>query len=85
MEGIRTMMGAGSPSLKDGLSISYYSCKQSMTDKKIAMYSADGDILIVPQFGTLRITTEFGKFTVASKEIGLIPRGIKFSVDLEHE
>lgn len=81
-EGIRSMMGAGCPSMKDGLSISYYSCTKSMTDKKIAMYSADGDILIVPQFGTLHITTEFGKLTVASKEIAVVPRGVKFSVDL---
>lgn len=54
-----------------------------MTHKKVAMYSSDGDILIVPQDGTLRITTEFGKITVASQEISVIPRGVKFSVDLE--
>jgi len=41
-------MGAGSPDMKDGLSISYYSCTESMTDKKIAIYSSDGDFLIVP-------------------------------------
>ena len=42
------MMGAGSPELKDGLSISYYSCNAGMSDKKIAMYSSDGDLIIVP-------------------------------------
>ena len=47
------------------------------------MCNADGDILIVPQEGTLRIKTEFGNLTVKSKEICVIPRGIKFSVDLE--
>lgn len=56
-----------------------------MTDKKIAMSSADGDLLIVPQTGTLRVTTEFGLLTVASKEICVIPRGVKFAVDLEGE
>ena len=71
--------------MKDGLAISYYSFKTNMSDKKIAFYSSDGDILIVPQFGTLRITTEFGKLTVASKEICVVPRGVKFSVDLEGE
>lgn len=79
------MMGAGSPELKDGLSISYYSCKAGMSDKKIAMYSSDGDLIIVPQAGTLRITTEFGRLTVGSKEICVIPRGIKFAVDLESD
>lgn len=82
MQGIRSMCGAGCPQLKNGLGISYYSCKQSMSQKKTALYSADGDILIVPEHGTLNITTEFGKLTVASKEICVIPRGVKFSVDL---
>lgn len=49
------------------------------------MYSSDGDILIVPQDGTLHLTTEFGKLTVGSKEICVVPRGVKFSVDLPAE
>lgn len=47
------------------------------------MYSADSDMLIVPQDGTLRLTTEFGKLTVGSKQICIVPRGVKFAVDLE--
>ena len=56
-----------------------------MSQKKLALYSSDGDMLIVPQDGTLRITTEFGKLTVGSKEICVIPRGVKFTVDLAGE
>lgn len=56
-----------------------------MSDKKIAMYSADGDIIIVPQAGELKITTEFGRLTCGSKEICVIPRGVKFSVDINGE
>jgi len=41
-------MGAGTSEMKEGLTISYYSCTTSMSDKKIAMYSSDGDFLIVP-------------------------------------
>lgn len=76
------MMGAGSPQLKTGLSISYFSLKSNMSDKKLAMYSADGDLIIVPQEGQLKITTEFGRLTCGSKEICVIPRGVKFSVDI---
>lgn len=47
-----------------------------------AFYSADGDMLIVPQKGTLYVTTEFGKILVEPIEIVVIPRGIKFSVDI---
>lgn len=45
--------------------------------------NADGDMLIVPQTGTLNITTEFGKMTVEPCEICVIQRGMKFTVDVE--
>lgn len=51
-------------------------------DKK-AFYNSDGDFLIVPHQGTLYITTQCGKFTLKPREIAVIPRGIKFSVDLD--
>jgi len=50
---------------------------------KTAFYSADGDFLIVPQEGTLFITTEYGRLTVKPREICVIPRGIKYKVDLD--
>jgi homogentisate 1,2-dioxygenase len=40
-------------------------------------------MLIVPQNGVLRIRTEFGKLTVVQKEIVVIPRGIKFKVEVD--
>lgn len=79
------MMGAGSPDLKNGVSISTYSFTKNMSGLKTAMYSADGEIIIVPQKGSLRITSEFGKLLIAPKEIIVIPRGVKFLVDLEEE
>ena len=75
-------MGAGSPDLKTGLSISHYSFGVNMSDHKISMYTSDGDMLIVPQIGVLHVTTEFGKLRVAPKEVVIIQRGMKFSVDL---
>lgn len=80
-EGIRTMMGIGSPGLKNGIGISTYSFTKSMSSQKLTMCSADGDLLIVPQLGALRVTTEFGKILAGPKEIVVIPRGAKFSVD----
>ncbi len=47
------------------------------------MYSSDGDIIIVPQTGTLLVSTEFGKLRVPPKEVVIVPRGCKFSVDIE--
>jgi homogentisate 1,2-dioxygenase len=38
--------------------------------------------LIVPQEGGLRLRTEFGSLEVSPKEIALVPRGVKFRVEL---
>jgi homogentisate 1,2-dioxygenase len=78
VEGMRLMCGAGCPALKDGLAIYLYIANKSMTNK--AFYNADGDYLIVPQVGSLFITTELGCFFVEPCEIIVIPRGVKFSV-----
>lgn len=83
VSGLRLKCGSGDPSLKEGLAIFDYSCNTSMLRR--AFYSADGDILLVPQLGTLYIKTEFGKFVVEPCEIVVIPRGVKFQVLVEGE
>jgi homogentisate 1,2-dioxygenase len=45
-------------------------------------YNADGEMLIVPQEGQLRISTEFGIIDVEPGEISVIPRGVKHRVEL---
>ena len=52
---------------------------------KTAFYNSDGDFLIVPHSGSLFVRTLNGKLTVKPKEILIIPRGIKFSIDVEGE
>lgn len=80
VEGISTMMGAGEPSLKDGIGIHHYSCNKDMVNE--AFYSSDGDFMIVPQEGRLLIETEMGKIQVEPFEIVILQRGLKFSVKL---
>jgi len=58
-------MGAGEPSLKQGISIYVYSANTSMD--KTAFYNSDGDFLIVPHKGTLYVNTLLGKLTVSPK------------------
>lgn len=84
LHGIFSYCGAGSPFLKNGLAVHMYSCNTSM-DENSAFYSADGDFLIVPQHGELFITTELGRLNVRPKEIVVIPRGLRFRVDVEGE
>lgn len=76
--GLKTMAGAGDPCARHGTAIHMYCCNTSMKDK--CMYNSDGDFLIVPQEGTLVITTEFGVMEVGQNEIAVIQRGIRFSV-----
>jgi homogentisate 1,2-dioxygenase len=45
-------------------------------------YSADGEMLLVPQLGRLRLVTELGLLHVAPNEVAVVPRGIRFKVEL---
>ena len=45
-------------------------------------YTADGELLIVPQQGRLMLHTELGVIDAGPGEICVIPRGIKFRVEV---
>ncbi|KJZ71661.1 hypothetical protein HIM_08973 [Hirsutella minnesotensis 3608] len=60
-------------------------CTASCRRDGAAYYSADGDLLIVPQEGALDIRTEFGWLLVRPMEIAVIPRGVKYRVGLTAE
>lgn len=81
IEGLTSLMGAGEPSLKQGISIYAYSANASMG--KSAFYNSDGDFLIVPHAGVMKVRTLNGLLTVKPHEILVIPRGITFSIDVE--
>ncbi len=78
--GLVTMAGNGDPAAMSGCAIHLYAANRSMTDR--FFYDADGELLIVPQQGRLRIATEFGRLDVSPCEIAVIPRGVRFRVDL---
>merc|ERR1712226_1637185 len=77
------MAGAGDPKARSGGAIHIIACNSSMGDK--AFYNSDGDFLIVPQEGTLYITTEFGKMEVKPLEICVIQQGMRFNVAVTGE
>jgi homogentisate 1,2-dioxygenase len=81
VSGLRLICGCGSAASRNGLSIYVYTANANMGNR--VMYNSDGDFLIVPQQGNILVTTELGKLYVKPKEIVVIPRGIKFSVDVE--
>ncbi|VVC93235.1 unnamed protein product [Leptidea sinapis] len=81
VSGLHTVCGAGDPRARNGIAIHVYLCNTSMD--KSAFYSSDGDLLIVPQQGALRITTEFGIMQVAPNEIAVIQVGMRFAVAID--
>ncbi|RXZ36629.1 homogentisate 1,2-dioxygenase [Oxalobacteraceae bacterium CAVE-383] len=80
IDGWFTMAGNGSPETQNGNAIHLYAANRPMG--KRFFYCADGELLIVPQQGRLHIATEFGIIDIAPQEIAVMPRGVRFRVDL---
>jgi homogentisate 1,2-dioxygenase len=80
VEGITTLGGNGDPANHDGVGIHLYVATKSMGDRYF--YNADGEMLILPQHGAVRFRTECGILEVKPGELIVIPRGIKFHVEL---
>lgn len=70
----------GSGAAGSGCAIHWYACNQSMTDRYF--YNADAEMMIVPQMGELRVHTEMGLVEISPLWIGVIPRGVKFRVEV---
>jgi len=80
VEGLFTMAGNGSPTAQQGVGVHLYAANRDMQGRYF--YDADGELLIVPQLGRLRIATELGVLEVEPQQIAVVPRGIRFRVGL---
>ena len=80
LDGLFTMAGNGGPEAGTGAAVHVYAANADMDGR--FFYNADGELLVVPQQGRLRIATEMGVLEVAPQEIAVIPRGLRFSISL---
>ncbi len=80
VQGLLTLGGNGDLQTHAGFAIHVYVANKSMTERFFS--NSDGEMLIVPQSGRLRVITELGILDVAPCEICVIQRGIKFRVEL---
>ena len=80
VDGLITVASNGDISVGTGCAVHLYAASASMVDR--AFFSADGEMLILPQQGRLRIVTEMGVLDVAPLQVALIPRGVRFRVEL---
>ncbi|OYO29013.1 homogentisate 1,2-dioxygenase [Janthinobacterium sp. PC23-8] len=76
IDGWVTMAGHGSAAAQSGCAIHLYAANRDMQGRYF--YSADGELLIVPQQGRLQLRTELGVIDIEPQEIAVIPRGIRF-------
>src|SRR3984885_2104384 len=72
IDGLVPMAGSGSPDTHSGCAIYLYAANRSM--QRRFFYDADGEMLVVPQQGTLTLETELGRLRVEPQEIAVIPR-----------
>lgn len=80
VEGIKTIAGNGDAAAHAGVGIHVYSANRSMAGRVFC--NADGEMLLVPQLGRLHLITELGELEVDPLEIAVVPRGVRFRVDL---
>ena len=81
IEGLVTYGGNGCSESGVGVGIHLYAANRSMVDR--VFYNADGEMLFVPQEGAHRFVTEMGVIEAAPGHIVVIPRGVRFRIELD--
>ena len=80
LTGMRTVTTAGDVNTQVGMAAHVYLVTASMRDAYF--YSADSELLVVPQEGVLRFCTEMGVIDVAPRQIAIMPRGLVYRVEV---
>ncbi|MFC5584297.1 homogentisate 1,2-dioxygenase [Nitratireductor kimnyeongensis] len=78
--GVRTMTTAGDVQGQAGMAAHIYAFNTSMVDEYF--FNADGELMLVPQEGGVRLKTEMGVIEIEPGEIAVMPRGMIFQVEL---
>ena len=79
IDGLVGMVANSGSDKPSGISIYTYRANRSM---ERVFFNADGELLLVPEMGRLRIATELGVLELEPLEIAVLPRGMKFRVEL---
>lgn len=80
VSGLTTIGGNGDVFAQTGIAIHIFACNKEMTDR--FFYNADGEMLIVAEKNRIRFLTEQGIVEIGAGEVCVIPRGLKFRVEL---
>ena len=80
VDGLVTMGGNGGPGTGAGMAAHHYVANRSMVDR--VFMNADGELLFVPELGRIRLVTELGVIEAEPLQIAVVPRGLRFRVEL---
>ncbi|MFE7386986.1 homogentisate 1,2-dioxygenase [Streptomyces sp. NPDC057582] len=80
LAGLWTLGGNGDATQRTGMAVHLYHANTAMTDRVFS--DSDGELLIVPERGGLLLRTELGLLRAEPGHIALIPRGVRFRVEL---
>jgi homogentisate 1,2-dioxygenase len=80
IDGLFTLAGSGDAASQAGIAVHLYSASRSMKDRYF--YDADGELMFVPQQGSVVLLTEYGTLQADPGEIAVVPRGTKFRVEV---
>ncbi|MBX3246237.1 MAG: homogentisate 1,2-dioxygenase [Myxococcales bacterium] len=80
LAGLTTFAGAGDASMRRGAAIHLYAANANMG--RVAFCDVDGDLCVVPERGRLHVRTELGRLNVLPGELVILPRGIRFTVEV---
>ncbi len=80
IDGLFTVGGNGDIKTRNGMAVHLYTASKSMRDRYFV--DSDGELLFVPELNAVILHTELGPLRVSPGEIAVIPRGIRFRVEL---
>jgi len=83
IDGLFTVAGNGDVRTRNGMAVHLYAANASMTDRYFV--DSDGELLFVPELNAIVLHTELGPLRVSPGEIAVLPRGIRFRVELPDE
>lgn len=80
IDGITSIAGNGGPATQHGISIHIFACNDERSDR--FFFNSDAEMVVVAERNRVRFLTELGVVEIEPGFIAVIPRGLKFRVEL---
>ena len=80
IDSLATMLTTRDPADLSGVAMHVFRADVSMADR--SFMDSDGELLFIPQRGALHLVTELGRLDVPPGHVALVPRGIRFRVEV---